>query len=348
MDLHSRFKAKSSFNAIALALFILSVLVAMYLTRVFITTLLLSVFMVYLLYPVYTYLIRLTKSKPLSAAITITMASSVILYLAFFVATRLMAEISGLFSRSSATPYLRESNLSGAITVFLGRFLPASVVALLDGLPNDVSNAIIMSFRANASAFVHSMPVYIAQLILLVFFTYYFFTDGRKSINRLANLMPNRTLAYHFLMELNAIYNIFFRVHFFIAMVSALLAMLGFLMMGITYPIMWGIILGFFALLPELGPASLFIPMSLYYLIIHDVAKALEIFVFGEVFLIFIPEYILRPRLVMIGASVHPIITILAFTAPIFVIGPSGVIIGPAIYGVALAGYRTLLYFRGL
>ncbi|HWQ19334.1 MAG TPA: AI-2E family transporter [Methanotrichaceae archaeon] len=342
MDLRSRF------NTIAVALFVLSALVSIYLTKVFITTILLSVFMVYLLYPIYKYLVHLTKSKPVSAAITISMASSVILYLAFFVATRLMAEISSLFDRGSAAPYLHESNLSEAITVFLGRFLPSSVMMLLDGLPRDVANAIGISLRDSISAFVSSLPVYIAQLILLVFFTYYFFTDGRNSINRLASLMPNRTLTYHFLKELNLIYNIFFRIHFFVAMVSALLAMLGFFLMGISYPIMWGIILGFFALLPELGPASLFIPMSLYYLILGDITRALEIFIYGEVFLIFIPEYILRPRLVMIGASVHPVITILAFTAPIFVIGPSGVIIGPAIYGIALAGYRTVLYFRDL
>lgn len=100
MDLHTRFKAISRFNTIALAIFILSALVAVYLTKVFLTTLLLSIFMVYLLYPIYSYLIHLTKSKPLSAAITIAMASSVILYLTFFVVTRLMAEVSGLLDLS--------------------------------------------------------------------------------------------------------------------------------------------------------------------------------------------------------------------------------------------------------
>jgi predicted PurR-regulated permease PerM len=36
----------------------------------------------------------------------------------------------------------------------------------------------------------------------------------------------------------------------------------------------------------------------------------------------------------------------MAFTAPVFVIGLMGVIVGPTVYGFILAAYRTMLYFR--
>jgi len=67
-----------------------------------------------------------------------------------------------------------------------------------------------------------------------------------------------------------------------------------------------------------------------------------------SIFLVALPEYILRPRLVMIGASVHPLLTILAFIAPIFIIGPSGVTVGPAVDGLVLAGYRTMAHLEKL
>ena len=184
--------------------------------------------------------------------------------------------------------------------------------------------------------------------MLLVIFTYYLFTEGRGLVNRIFEIIPQKTIIHDFLRELNLIYNIFFRVHFLIAAVSAIIAIIGFFLIGIPFPITWGIILGFFALLPELGPAALFVPMAIYYLIIHDYTRAFELFVFGEVFLVAFPEYMLRPRLVMIGASVHPLLTILAITAPIFLIGPSGVIVGPAVYGLVLAGYRTIVHLQKL
>ncbi len=333
------------FYTVFVAAIILSTIAALYLTQVFLTTLLLSVFMVYLLDPIYLYLLRATKSKTVSSIITIIIASGVIIYLFLSVVTRLMAEISNLTSSSDA-PYLKESNLALAITDFIGQFFPARIIVLLDGLPADVASYTVTVLKNIVSSFIGNLPVYLAQLILLVFFTYYLFTSGRDIVIGFLEVLPERAMMYYFLRELNLIYNIFFRIHFLIAAVSAIIAIIGFHFLGIPYPVTWGIILGFFGLIPELGPSALFVPMAIYYLIVNDYAKALELFVFGEVFLVFLPEYVLRPRLVLIGASVHPLLTVLAFTAPIFVIGPSGVIIGPAIYGIALAGYRTILHFR--
>ena len=332
------------YYTVAALIFILSVIATVYLTTVFITTLLLSVFFVYLLEPVYLYFLKFTKNKQVSSFLTILMAAIIILCIIFFVVAQLLAEVSSLIGPS--TTHLQVSNLSEAITSFIGSIFPSSIVSFLGGVPTDVVSSIVAVLQSNISAFVNNTPIYITQLILLVFFTYYFFTDGKDSIIRFVETTPKRDITNHFLKELNLIYNVFFRVQFVIAIVSAIIAMVGFFFMGIPYPITWGIILGFFALLPELGPATLFVPMSIYFLISHDFAKAMEIIVFGEVFLVLISEYILRPRLVLIGASVHPVYTILAFTAPIFIVGASGIIVGPVIFGFTLAGYRTILYLR--
>jgi predicted PurR-regulated permease PerM len=341
MDLRSRF------YTIAAALFIISVIIALYLTKVFLTTFVLSIFMAYILYPIYTDLLRLTRNKQISSLITIVFASAVILYLVLFVANRLLAEASALISSGGAA-YLQESSLSQAIEIFMEKYLPTTLVSLLGIAPSSIASTIGNILKENISGFIPNIPVYLAQLVLLVIFTYYLFTDGQNLVGKFFEILPEKTIISYFLGELNLIYNIFFRIHFFIAVVSAIIAMVGFFLIGIPFSITWGIVMGFFALLPELGPATLFVPMAIYYFIIHDYARALELFVFGEIFLVAFPEYLLRPRLVMIGASVHPLLTILAFTAPIFIIGPSGVIIGPAIYGFVLAGYRTMSYMQRL
>jgi len=333
------------YYTVAAVIFILSVLATIYLTTVFITTLLLSVFFVYLLEPVYLYFLQFTKNRQVSSFLTILMAAIAILCLIFFVVAQLLAEVSSLIG-TSGTTQLQASNLSAAITSFIASIFPASIVSFLDGAPSDIISSIATVLQSNISAFVDNTPIYITQLILLVFFTYYFFTDGKDTIIKFIEVTPKKDVTYHFLKELNLIYNVFFRVQFVIAIVSAIIAMVGFFFIGVPYPITWGIILGFFALLPELGPATLFVPMAIYFLITHEFAKALEIFVFGEIFLVIISEYILRPRLVLMGASVHPIFTILAFTAPIFIIGAPGIIVGPVIFGFTLAGYRTILYLR--
>jgi predicted PurR-regulated permease PerM len=101
-----------------------------------------------------------------------------------------------------------------------------------------------------------------------------------------------------------------------------------------------------FTLIPMVGPVVVFLPMSIYYLLIHDYFRGVLILVFGIVVLTIIPENVLRPKLAMQGASIHPIITILAYTAPIFVVGIMGVVVGPALYGFLLAAYRSAVYVR--
>ena len=59
-----------------------------------------------------------------------------------------------------------------------------------------------------------------------------------------------------------------------------------------------------------------------------------------------IPENIIRPQLAFMSARIHPLITVLAYTAPVFVMGIDGVIVGPALYGFLLAIYRTKVNYR--
>lgn len=71
--------------------------------------------------------------------------------------------------------------------------------------------------------------------------------------------------------------------------------------------------------------------------------KVAALLILGTVFLNIFPENIMRPALARAGAAIHPAVTLLAFAAPIFVIGVMGVIVGPALYGFVLAAYRTRL-----
>ena len=67
---------------------------------------------------------------------------------------------------------------------------------------------------------------------------------------------------------------------------------------------------------------------------------------FGVIFLTVIPNNFVLPRLASASASIHPLITLMAFTAPVFAIGLVGVIVGPAVYGFILAAYRTMVLSR--
>jgi len=249
---------RSGFCIFAAAIFVLSLTLSVYFTKAFITTLLIGVFMVYILDPVYLYLLGFIKNKPLSALITVFVASAVILYLLFFAASKLISELSGVVSPGMVSNYLAEPKLSQAITSFIARYFPDAVVSLLDGVPSTVSSYLADFLKTLISAFVSNLPVYIAQLILLVFFTYYFFIDGKDIIKKFIELSPEKEVVNHFFNELNLIYNIFFRIHFLIAVIDGIIGAIGFYIMGIPFPITWGIVLGIFQSHPGAWPFGSF------------------------------------------------------------------------------------------
>ena len=128
-----------NYYTVAAFIFILSVFVAIYLTMAFITTLMLGIFFVYLLEPIYLSLLRITGRKQVSSFLTILVASGAILSLTYFVATRLMAEVSTLISPSGTDNLQRFSiartsygllgpSLSGPMASFLAAYLIPSPV----------------------------------------------------------------------------------------------------------------------------------------------------------------------------------------------------------------------------
>jgi len=102
------------------------------------------------------------------------------------------------------------------------------------------------------------------------------------------------------------------------------------------------------ALIPFPGPPMVYVPMAIYYFLIKDYQMGIILLLFGAIVITLIPSNIIAPQLALRTARIHPILTLLAFIAPIFVLGIAGVIVGPLFYGLLLAIYRTEVYYRGI
>ena len=170
--------------------------------------------------------------------------------------------------------------------------------------------------------------------------------DGKRIVDEFVELLPEKEVTAHFRMELDLIYRSLFRVFFLNSLIIGIIAATGFLVIGIPYPLLLGMIIAVAALVPMVGPELVFGPIALYHLLTQDYARGLALLAFGIIFLTIIPNNFILPRLASASASIHPLITLIAFTAPVFVIGLIGVIVGPAVFGFILAAYRTMVYFR--
>ena len=337
--------SRRRFRWIAVAMIVSVVVATIYVTKAFITTILWSIFIAYLLSPLYSYLLRITKNKQISSLLVISMVFAVFIIVIIGAINALATEISNL----SGSQYALDEVINNLLSYVSGF---AEQIPWAARYTEEISQ----QFKAFASQIVPTIlslaadlvtglaartPIYLAQFGISVLLVYYLLIDGENVMNNAICLLPERELVLQFLDELKPIYHSLFNVYFITCMLTGAIAAIGFLLLGVSYPILWGIVIAVFALLPLVGTNTIILPMTLYYLLSQDYTRGVTILAFGVIFLNLLPENIIRPRLAMKSAAIHPIITLLAFAAPLFVVGMVGIVVGPALYGFLLAAYRT-------
>lgn len=342
---------RRKFYIIFAAIIFIFIIFAIYISRDFISTILLSFLLAYILDPVFMYFSRnVGHHRRASAFVSISIIFFILLFVIFAAADALITEMSNLLGLGGvAYLQIQAANFSSAINSFSEAYLPAFVAEYVKGI-GDIPTALILMvqpvFQDNIISFASNLPIYFTQFLLAIIFTYYFLMDGKGIIKEYVCLLPEKDITTHFLMELDLIYKSLFRVFFLTSLIIGIIGATGFFVLGIPYPLLLGMMIAVAGLVPLVGPEMIFGPIAIYYLLNEDYTKGFALLAFGVIFLTVIPNNFILPRLASASASIHPLITLMAFTAPVFVIGLIGVIVGPVVYGLILAAFRTMVHFR--
>ncbi len=326
-------------------------LLIIYLSWVFINVIILSIFGAFILRPLDKKLRKITriKNRQISAILTITTVA--LIFSGLF--------LNIIFILGSELAKFQPDALQTDITMLIdygieliGKYIPNTIQEnMKSNLSSSASSAIlfIVSIAQRVVLnFISNIAIFAMQLGVVVFLLYYLLIDGENIVKTFIDILPsNRVeIVKEFLQHLNSIYNSLFNVYLIVCVLTGIIGGIGLMLIGVPYPIMWGAVIAVLALLPIVGPGMFYVPAAIYYFIVGEWVKAVVLVVFGWLFLDTIPGNIIRPRLMMQSGNIHPIITLLSFTAPLFVVGAMGIIIGPAAYGFMLAIYRTYTGFE--
>ena len=338
------------FNMAGTIVVSLAILLAVYMTKDVLIPFLLSFLLAYVFYPVYRWLLNRTRRESASSFLTMLLILGIVLLPTFGFIGALLQEVSNLIDLGGmAYIYGMVSNLLEAFRSFVENYMPAQFAHRVEAIGDIGKDALVRiapMIQEGFMNFVSNVPLYVTEALVAAFFTYYFLIDGKRLIDRAVVLMPKREVTARFLVELDAIYSSLFRLFFAMAAIIAVIGAAGYFVLGVSYPVLLGILTGVTSLLPMVGPAVIFGPIAVYFIIIQDYFRALATLFFGIVFLTVLPGNFILPKLAERAASIHPLITLLAFTAPLLVVGVVGMILGPAVYGFVLASFRTWSYFR--
>ncbi len=127
-----------------------------------------------------------------------------------------------------------------------------------------------------------------------------------------------------------------------VAMIQGALGGIGFAIVGVDAPVLWGVVMALFSLLPFGGAAFVWVPVALFRFGTGQIGSGIFLVLWGAV-LVGLVDNLLRPWILRrSGSNVHPMLLFFGILSGIGLFGMSGIVFGPLL--IALLVTAAELY----
>jgi len=124
------------------------------------------------------------------------------------------------------------------------------------------------------------------------------------------------------------------------AAVQAVLAAIGYSIVGLPRALSWGMLTGFASFVPLLATATIWLPVSIYFFLQGSLVSGVVTLAWGLILLTGFGEYVLRPRLMGGKGKGQPLLMLVAALGGIQLFGLPGLVAGPVLMSLFLAILR--------
>jgi predicted PurR-regulated permease PerM len=175
---------------------------------------------------------------------------------------------------------------------------------------------------------------FLVNAVISLFTLFFVFREGQTLRRRLAGLLPltDEQIQKLFSGVENTIVGTVYG-GLVVAGVQGALVGLALWALGVESPVLWGVMAAFFALLPLVGTAVVWVPAALYLVASGRWGRALMLVAWCTLVVGMI-DNVLRPLLLSGRVEMHPLLIFFAVFGGVSVFGFLGLIIGPVIVAV--------------
>ncbi|MFA6169284.1 MAG: AI-2E family transporter [Candidatus Margulisiibacteriota bacterium] len=316
----------------AVSFVVIILLFSFLIVRPFFVAIMSAAVLAFIFYPLYGKLAELLKNVPLgeklASLLTCLVILLVVLIPSIFVAVLLTSEVkSGYHFLQTVlqAPQFQLDNLPPVIKQ-LEQFLPqlkagaADLVGQLIGMLQDVLKVI---------------PNVLLQVFITIFSIYYFLVHGHDLYKFFADLFPLSEKRYkQIVSRFDNLSRGVIIGQVFVGCIQGVLAWLGFFILGVPSPILWGSLTAIISMIPLFGAALIWVPVDIYLFLVGTMTgnyiPAISLLVYG-VFVISLIDNLLKPKIVGDNANIHPLIVLFGILGGIQLFGIAGIILGPMI-----------------
>ena len=199
---------------------------------------------------------------------------------------------------------------------------------------------------AKAGALVKNIFEFFVDLFVLLFALFFMFRDGEEISQVMRHLLPfDPDIQEDMMRESKELIFASVAVGLLIAAIQGALGGLAFTLVGIGTGIFWGVLMGFFSLVPVVGSALIWVPAALWLALTGHVWRGLLVLVIcGGV--AGVADNIVRPLLLRNRTHLNELLLFVSVLGGIQVFGLLGLVAGPTILAAAMGIFRVYTQHR--
>ena len=204
----------------------------------------------------------------------------------------------------------------------------------------DFSGILQTSFEGLGEHFeklITSTASFILKFVVAIIALFYFVKDGKRFLNEIVQLSPLKDSEDVMIVrKLDKVTYSLIRGTLVIAVLQGLLVGLGFLIFGVSNPVLWGAFAAIGALIPTVGTAVVTAPAILYLMLTGHLAEGIGLLAWSML-IVGLVDNIIGPKLIGDVAKIHPLFVLLSVLGGIALFGIAGFLLGPLLFGFLMA-----------
>jgi len=326
----------------AIALYLCYLLVAPFLKPIIFSVILAIIF-----YPVHARIHQWVRNRNLSALLSTTVVILLIASLSLFLGRAIVSGLHDIYQSLSGSGDTRERLSLFIVHVFdqaialARRYIPIPVPDLQNAVSNQAEKG-VAALIAMSTGVLGSLTSLALNALMAFFILFFLLRDGRSMLRRGAVILPLRPdqVARLFKRVKDALNAIVYGT-LAMAAIQGTLTGLAFWVLGLTSPVLWGVVTALCAVLPIIGTTLVLLPATCMLIFGGLWIKGLILLVWA-VAIVHPVDNILRPYLIGECVNLSTLYVFFALLGGLKTFGGLGVFIGPLILAVTVALFSFL------
>lgn len=235
--------------------------------------------------------------------------------------------------------FCRRNEISENVCDALNNAATGGIAALKKSIATDLPNLVVVILG------------YVPWLILIPILSFFLLKDADSFRRSALQMLPSgrwRWRGDEFFQDVNSALAAYIRAQLTACLLIGTICTLGFIVIGVPFPLVLGVIAGMLEFIPLVGPVVVAGIAILVTTFSPDTSgyTALWVLLFLGILRI-VHDYVVYPRLVGQGVHLHPLAVILAILSGYELAGVAGIFLSIPVIAIATVSYRHWLEHRG-